>query len=43
MLQDVYCGIYQSRIEANQVARQMRRELYGEFALAPVTWRRLWR
>jgi hypothetical protein len=35
-------GIYQSRTEANQLARRARRELYGEFALAPVTWRRYW-
>jgi hypothetical protein len=36
-----YYGTYRSRHEANQVARQMRRELYGEFAPAPVTWRRI--
>ena len=36
-----YYGSYKSRIEANQVARQQRRRLYGEFALAPVTWRRI--
>jgi hypothetical protein len=39
-LQQIYYGTYQSKIEANQVARQVRGELYGEFALAPVTWRR---
>jgi hypothetical protein len=38
---DLYFGIYQSSVEANQVARQQRRELYGEFALAPVTSRRI--
>jgi hypothetical protein len=43
VLQRLYCGIYQSSVEANQVARRVRRELYGEFALAPVTWRRIWR
>jgi hypothetical protein len=43
VLQRLYLGIYQSRHEANQIARQARRELYGEFALAPVTWRRVWR
>jgi hypothetical protein len=36
-----YYGTYQLRVEANQVARQQRRRLYGEFALAPVTWRRI--
>jgi hypothetical protein len=41
VLRDVYCGIYQSRTEANQVARETRHRLYGEFALAPVTWRRI--
>jgi hypothetical protein len=37
----LYFGIYQSRHEANQIARQARRELNGEFAPAPVTWRRI--
>jgi hypothetical protein len=37
----VYYGSFKSRIEGNQVARQVRRELYGEFAPAPVTWRRM--
>jgi hypothetical protein len=38
-----YYGAYKSRTEANQLARQVRRHRYGEFALAPVTTRRLWR
>jgi len=33
-------GSYQSSVEANQVAREQRRRLYGEFALPPITWRR---
>ena len=37
----VWGGTFKSRIEANQIAREMRRELHGEFALAPVTWRRI--
>jgi hypothetical protein len=41
VVKDIYIGIYQSSVEANQVARQVRRELYGEFALAPVTSRRM--
>ena len=41
VVKDLYFGIYQSRHEANQIARQQRRRLYGEFALAPVTWRRI--
>jgi hypothetical protein len=41
VVQDIYIGIYQSLVEANQVARQMRRRLYGEFALAPITSRRM--
>jgi hypothetical protein len=40
-VQGNYYGSYQSRTEANQPARQMRRHLYGDFALAPVTWRRI--
>jgi hypothetical protein len=40
VLGGVHYGTYRSRHEANQVARRLRRELYGEFALAPVTWRR---
>jgi hypothetical protein len=34
-------GTYQSRIEANEIARNVRRHRHGEFALAPVTWRRI--
>jgi hypothetical protein len=41
VVQDIYIGIYQSLVEANQVARERRRELYGEFALAPITSRRM--
>jgi hypothetical protein len=41
VLRDVYCGIYQSSVEANEVARRVRRELYGEFGLAPITSRRM--
>ena len=37
VVQRQYFGIYKSSVEANQVARQVRRELYGEFSLAPVT------
>jgi hypothetical protein len=36
-----YYGTYRNPIEANQIARERRRELYGEFALAPVTSRRM--
>ena len=36
-----YYGTYKSHHEANQIAREQRRRLYGEFALAPVTSRRM--
>jgi hypothetical protein len=36
-----YYGAYRNPTEANQIAREVRRRLYGEFALAPVTSRRM--
>jgi hypothetical protein len=36
-------GVYKSRTEANQVAREMRRELKGAFDVPFVSMRRVWR
>jgi hypothetical protein len=36
-----YYGTFKSSVEANQIAREQRRALYGEFAPAPVTSRRM--
>jgi hypothetical protein len=39
----VYYGCFRSRVEANELARRIRREVKGEFDVPFVSMRRMWR